>query len=139
VGLSTGTLDSEWASRVEVGTSLPAAGLKALSRLQEAGIPTYGMLCPIFPDVLENEITARTTLGLEGAAASATPIDPAYAATATAMRTTAFLSLKRDWHIPRHLSGSGSYATTHSHFAWSKQATENATANAKQWLCWGVL
>ena len=53
VGLSIGTLNDEWARRIEVGTSLPSARLRSLRRLQEAGIPTYGMLCPIFPDVME--------------------------------------------------------------------------------------
>jgi DNA repair photolyase len=54
VGLSTGTLDAEWAGRVEKGTSNPRARLRALRSLQDAGIPTYGMLCPVFPDVLIN-------------------------------------------------------------------------------------
>lgn len=53
VGLSTGTCDDDWAQKVEVGTSLPSARLKALKKLQDAGVRTYGMLCPIFPDVLE--------------------------------------------------------------------------------------
>jgi len=52
VGLSIGTLDDEWARRVEIGTSSPGARIKALHTLQDAGVPTYGMLCPIFPDVL---------------------------------------------------------------------------------------
>ena len=52
VGLSTGSLDDEWARRVEIGTSSPSARLKAHRALQEAGVPTYGMLCPIFPDAL---------------------------------------------------------------------------------------
>lgn len=49
VGLSTGTDDDEWARKVEVGTSSPTSRLRAVRRLQEAGVPTYGMLCPIFP------------------------------------------------------------------------------------------
>jgi DNA repair photolyase len=53
VGLSIGSLDDEWARRIEVGTSPPSARLKALTRLQEAGVPTFGMACPIFPDELE--------------------------------------------------------------------------------------
>ncbi|MBI4474713.1 MAG: hypothetical protein HY646_18725 [Acidobacteria bacterium] len=53
VGLSIGTLDDDWARSVEVGTSLPSARLRALRNLQQAGVPTYGMLCPVFPDVLE--------------------------------------------------------------------------------------
>jgi len=55
VGLSIGTVDDAWAKRVEIGTSRPSARLQALRNLQEAGIPTYGMLCPVFPDVLEGD------------------------------------------------------------------------------------
>lgn len=53
VGLSIGTLDDAWARRVEIGTSSPAARVKALRRLQDAGIPTFGMLCPVFPHVVQ--------------------------------------------------------------------------------------
>lgn len=53
VGLSTGTLDDAWARQVEIGTSSPTARLEALRALQDAGIPTFGMMCPVFPDVLE--------------------------------------------------------------------------------------
>ena len=53
VGLSTGTLDDGWAKRIEIGTSLPTARLRALRSLQRAGVPTFGMLCPVFPDLLE--------------------------------------------------------------------------------------
>jgi DNA repair photolyase len=53
VGLSTGTTDDAWAKRIEIGTSLPSARLRALRALQDAAVPTYGMLCPIFPSVLE--------------------------------------------------------------------------------------
>jgi DNA repair photolyase len=52
VGLSNGTADDAWAKKVELGTSVPSARIRALNRLQEAGIPTFGMLCPVFPDVL---------------------------------------------------------------------------------------
>lgn len=52
VGLSTGTLDDAWARTVEIGTSSPTARLKAHANLRAAGVPTYGMLCPVFPDVL---------------------------------------------------------------------------------------
>jgi len=55
VGLSIGTLDRDWARRIEVGTSSPEARLRATAKLQEAGVPTYGMLCPVFPDVLEGD------------------------------------------------------------------------------------
>ena len=59
VGLSTGTDDDEWARKVEVGTSSPTSRLRAVRRLQEAGVPTYGMLCPIFPSLLEGDRLER--------------------------------------------------------------------------------
>lgn len=59
VGLSIGTDDDEWARRVEVGTSSPTARLRALRRLQDAGVPTFGMLCPVFPDVLDGDGVER--------------------------------------------------------------------------------
>ncbi len=49
VGLSIGTLNNEWARRVEKLTSPPTKRAEATRRLQDAGIPTFGMLCPIFP------------------------------------------------------------------------------------------
>lgn len=52
VGLSIGTLDDGWARAVEVGASLPSARLRAMSALQAAGVPTFGMLCPVFPDAM---------------------------------------------------------------------------------------
>jgi DNA repair photolyase len=55
VGLSTGTLDDDWARRIEIGTSSPTARLRALRNLQESDVPTYGMLCPVFPDLLERD------------------------------------------------------------------------------------
>jgi hypothetical protein len=59
VGLSIGTLDDAWARKVEIGTSSPSARVRALHRLQDAGVPTYGMLCPVFPDVLKNDGVER--------------------------------------------------------------------------------
>ncbi len=55
VGLSCGTLDDDWARRVELGTSLPTERLAALHRLQDAGVRTFGMMCPVFPDVLQGD------------------------------------------------------------------------------------
>lgn len=52
VGLSVGSLDRQWAEAVEIGTSSPEARLGALRRLQDAGVPTFGMLCPVFPDAM---------------------------------------------------------------------------------------
>jgi DNA repair photolyase len=53
VGLSIGTLDDLWARKVETFTPRPTARVQALHALQEAGIPTYGMMCPMFPEVLQ--------------------------------------------------------------------------------------
>jgi DNA repair photolyase len=59
VGLSTGTLDDEWARRVEVNTSSPSSRLRALCELQDAGVPTFGMLCPVFPDAVKRDALAE--------------------------------------------------------------------------------
>ena len=59
VGLSIGTLDDAWARKVEIGTSSPSARVRALHRLQDAGVPTFGMLCPVFPDVLAGDGVER--------------------------------------------------------------------------------
>jgi len=55
VGLSIGTLDDNWAREVEISTSTPTSRLAAQRKLQEAGVATYGMLCPVFPDVLDGQ------------------------------------------------------------------------------------
>jgi hypothetical protein len=54
VGLSIGSLDDAWAKRVEMFTPPPTRRLNALRALQDAGIATYGMLCPMFPDLLDD-------------------------------------------------------------------------------------
>lgn len=59
VGLSTGSLDEQWARRIELGTPSPEKRLAALGALQDAGVPTYGMLCPVFPDLLEGNGVER--------------------------------------------------------------------------------
>lgn len=59
VGLSIGTLDDAWARSVEVGTSSPTARIKALHALQDAGVPTFGMLCPVFPHAVQRHEVAR--------------------------------------------------------------------------------
>jgi DNA repair photolyase len=59
VGLSIGTLDDAWSRRVEMFTSPPTRRLAALRGLQDAGVPSYGMLCPVFPDVLQDDAIER--------------------------------------------------------------------------------
>jgi len=55
VGLSIGSLENDWSKRMELRTSSPAERLVALHNLQEAGVSTYGMLCPVFPDLLVDD------------------------------------------------------------------------------------
>lgn len=55
VGLSIGTLDEEWTRRMELGTSGPAERIRAIHSLQDAGVPSFGMLCPVFPEVLDGD------------------------------------------------------------------------------------
>jgi DNA repair photolyase len=68
VGLSMGTLDASWATRVELGTSPPADRLKATVALQKAGVPTYGMLCPVFPDAMASGDLEKLVAGLNPSA-----------------------------------------------------------------------
>lgn len=56
VGLSIGSFGNAWIAGIERRTSSPPARLKALRNLQRAGIPTYGMLCPVFPATLGGEL-----------------------------------------------------------------------------------
>ena len=55
IGLSVGNLDNKWAKKVEINVPPPSRRLIAYENLQAAGIPTFGMLCPVFPDVLDND------------------------------------------------------------------------------------
>lgn len=53
VGLSVGTLDDDWARRIERNVPSPTSRVKMLRKLQNAGVQTFGMLCPAFPHVLD--------------------------------------------------------------------------------------
>ena len=64
VGLSIGTHDDVWAKRVEQKTPPPSSRIAAMRALQDAGIPTYGMLCPVFPEVLEGDHLERLVQSL---------------------------------------------------------------------------
>ncbi len=55
IGLSIGTMDNAWAKLVERKASLPSARIRALNNLQDAGVPTFGMLCPVFPHAVEGD------------------------------------------------------------------------------------
>ena len=54
VGLSTGSIDDKWSKNIEIGTSIPKSRFKAYANLQKAGVSTFGMLCPVFPDQMNN-------------------------------------------------------------------------------------
>lgn len=59
VGLSIGTLNDQFASTMEAGTSLPSERVEAHHRLQDAGVQTFGMMCPVFRHVvMSNELEA---------------------------------------------------------------------------------
>jgi DNA repair photolyase len=55
VGLSIGTLDAAFAQKMEWLTSRPDSRIKALHDLQNAGVATFGMLCPVFPQILDTD------------------------------------------------------------------------------------
>lgn len=59
VGLSIGTLNDAFAKKMEWRTSTPTARVKALHQLQDAGVPTFGMMCPVFPQVVETDELER--------------------------------------------------------------------------------
>ena len=58
VGISVTTLDPELARRMEPKTSIPAARLRAIQMLSEAGVPTRVMNAPIIPGLNDAEIPA---------------------------------------------------------------------------------
>ena len=63
LGLSTGTLDDELAPAIEP-VPLPSERLAALHRLQDQGLRTFGMVCPILPqeDAVEFARQAMTAI-----------------------------------------------------------------------------
>ena len=59
VGLSIGTLDAAFARKMEWRTSRPNSRIEALHSLQDAGVTTFGMLCPVFPQTLDTDELER--------------------------------------------------------------------------------
>lgn len=59
VGLSIGTMDDAWASKIEPGTSPPSARIRAMQTLADAGVPYYVMACPVFPDAVFEKTPGR--------------------------------------------------------------------------------
>jgi DNA repair photolyase len=56
VGLSIGNTNPGWAKAVEIGTSKPQARIRAHRALQDAGVPVFAMLCPVFPHMLAGNL-----------------------------------------------------------------------------------
>lgn len=56
VAISLNSLDAELARDMEPRTSIPAARLRAIRMLSEAGIPTAAMVSPIVPGLNDSEI-----------------------------------------------------------------------------------
>jgi DNA repair photolyase len=72
VAVSVTTLDAELARTMEPRTSTPAARLRAIRALAEAGVPVSIMTAPIIPGLNDREIPALLKAGAEaGARASA--------------------------------------------------------------------
>jgi DNA repair photolyase len=58
-GLSTGTLNDGIAKAIEIGTPLVSKRIEALHKLQNMGLRTYGMACPILPQLDPKAYAAR--------------------------------------------------------------------------------
>lgn len=71
VNLSITTLDHELARTMESRTSTPAARLRAVRALSEAGVPVRVMVAPIIPGLNDSEIPAILTAASEAGATTA--------------------------------------------------------------------
>ena len=71
VAISITTLRPELVADLEPRTSRPAARLRALQQLSDAGIPTRVMLAPIIPGLNDNEIPAILQAAADAGARSA--------------------------------------------------------------------
>ena len=74
VGLSVTTLDQSLAKVMEPRTSTPTARLRALSELNDAGVPAHVMLAPIIPGLNDSEIPSILREAADAGAQSASYI-----------------------------------------------------------------
>jgi len=74
VSLSITTLDAKLAHTMEPRTSPPAARLKAIAALAEAGIPVRVMVAPVIPGLNDSQIPAILQAAAQAGAASASYI-----------------------------------------------------------------
>ncbi len=58
VSVSVTTLDAELARQMEPSTSIPAARLRAIKLLSDAGVPTRVLVAPVIPGLNDSEIPA---------------------------------------------------------------------------------
>lgn len=71
VNLSVTTLDMELGSRLEPRASRPAARLRAIRELSQAGIPTGVMVAPVIPGLTDHELPAIIEAAAEAGASRA--------------------------------------------------------------------
>ena len=71
VAISLTTLDAELAGRMEPRTSRPAARLRTITELTEAGIPVHVMVAPVIPGLNDSEIPAILQAAADAGAVSA--------------------------------------------------------------------
>ena len=71
VNLSITTLDAELARTLEPRTSTPAAKLRAMRRLADAGVPVRVMVAPVVPGLTDHEIPSILAAAAEAGASSA--------------------------------------------------------------------
>jgi DNA repair photolyase len=71
VAVSVTTLDADLARTMEPRTSTPAARLRAITQLVEAGVPVRLMTAPIIPGLNDREIPALLKAGAEAGAKAA--------------------------------------------------------------------
>lgn len=75
VGFTITTLDERISAIIEPGAPLPAARLKALKAITDAGIPAWAFIGPMIPGVLDKESLAETLKAVKDAGASHVMLD----------------------------------------------------------------
>ena len=74
VAISITTLDAMWAGNLEPRTSRPAARLRTIAALSDAGVPASIMIAPVIPGLTDVEIPALLTAAKEAGARRASTI-----------------------------------------------------------------
>ncbi|MCH2211180.1 MAG: PA0069 family radical SAM protein [Fuerstiella sp.] len=74
VGVSITSLDQSLTKLLEPGTSAPAARLRAVKELTEAGVPVHVMIAPVIPGLNDSEIPAILQLAADAGVRSSSYI-----------------------------------------------------------------